>query len=118
MITRNDLVSTANSYLKQYIDFIHSHTGQDLMVANGFIRLLPEWDVNYVPDCNLVGGTVNGGACNLLDLAQVRLTYWNDTGISGWIPADINNDGSVNILDLAAVRLTNWNNTWEWPSYP
>jgi hypothetical protein len=33
--------------------------------------------------------------------------HWNETGASGWIPEDINNDGTVNVLDATLIG-QNW----------
>jgi ABC-type phosphate transport system substrate-binding protein len=67
--------------------------GQNDVVTAGFLKLIPDQDVNA------------DNAVNVLDLIMVG----NSIGLSGanhWVRADVDSNGTVNVLDL--IQVGNW----------
>jgi hypothetical protein len=72
---------------------VGSPAGQPVPLASFSIiqiQVASLWDLNFdgkvdINDVKIVGGV------------------FGQTGVAGWIPADINKDGIVNVLDLIVV---------------
>lgn len=75
-----------------YLNWILQDAGQDVVAQEGFVRLIPDQDVNK-------DKTINIG-----DVVSVGL-YWGQSGSPGWIRQDVNNDGVVNIGDVVSIGL-------------
>jgi hypothetical protein len=76
--------------------------GQDAVVAEGFLKLVPDQDVKI------------DNSVDVLDLIQVGNHVGETNPTAHWIRADVKADGAVNVLDLIAVG--NWVGTNILPS--
>ena len=63
-----------------------------------YFSMPPNWDID------------ENGWCKVFDLTMIS-NHYNETGISGWIREDVNNDGEVNMVDFMAVY-THYNENW------
>ncbi len=95
--------SSYNLRALDYINFILSPAGQNMVKAEGYFDVIatqPYWDVD------------GSHICNMGDVSKLGLpSAWYSTGTPGWIPEDVNNDGSVNMGDVAVLG-THWQWTW------
>jgi len=92
--------NTTFSAIGSYEYMIWADDTSDNIVASGVdgFVLPPNWDI-FVD-----------GVCNGLDVTWVSI-FWMNSGVPGWIRADITNDGWVNGLDITFVSL-HWMDTW------
>jgi hypothetical protein len=65
---------------------------EDVVIT--IVQLHDDWDVN------------GDGNANVLDMVLVS-QYWDETGLTGWIPEDTNEDGIISVLDMIIIG-QNW----------
>ncbi len=75
-----------------FITFMLSNAGQNIVEAEHDVRLRPREDVSG-------NGTINGQ-----DVGYIG-TKWMQTGSPGWIPEDVDQNGTVNGLDVGKIGL-------------
>ena len=84
--------------IQDYINFMFSKAGQQIVENAGFVSIAPNWDVNV------------DHAGNISDVVSIGL-HWGQSGAPRWIREDANSDGGCNISDVVLVGL-HWNATW------
>jgi hypothetical protein len=84
--------------IQDYINFMFSKAGQQIVENAGFVSIAPNWDVNV------------DHAGNISDVVAIGL-HWGQSGAKRWIREDANSDGGCNISDVVLVGL-HWNATW------
>jgi ABC-type phosphate transport system substrate-binding protein len=80
------------SNANNFINFLLSDAGQNIVEQEGFVRLIPREDIN------------RDGVINVMDEALIR-QKWGQNDLNGWIPEDINQDGYINMRDMVKCGL-------------
>ncbi len=84
-----------------YINWVLSDAGQNIVEAKGFVRVnpvAPYWDIN------------EDGQCNISDFVMMG-NKWQMTGSVPWAREDLNSDGIVNVSDFVILG-NHWQETW------